>query len=402
VSLLDHRALLAALCALSAGACNALWGIGDLTYEEVSTPAGAGIAGSGGGDTTSSGGGGGGGGSGWWNTQWSRRIRIRLDNSARNEGLSNFPVPVVLDPAEVAILGARPDGSDLRAVSAHGELMAHEIELWSLSSGGCVWVLVPAIEADSAAGFFWLYAGNDIAPSTEAPEAVWAGYRAVWHLNEPTVDEGAGLVHADATGNGNAGLQQGNARQAPTDDTLGGSQSFDGVDDFIEVATTGLQLTGTALTLEARAVAVAEPHDWPHVLGAGGDGRYWQIYWQAPGAGSVVGWVGTLRADGARTVVAHEVAALGSWHTLALVYDGAELGLYVDGELRDAAPLTGPLDALDSPLRIGDNPGLSPREFQGVIDEVRIADVARSAAWVEAQHDAHTGAMVTTGAVEAR
>jgi hypothetical protein len=66
-----------------------------------------------------------------------------------------------------------------------------------------------------------------------------------------------------------------------------------------------------------------------------------------------------------------------TWHYLAMTYDGSYLRLYIDGQEKKSAMVSGAIVNSLSNLRIG-NFIDSNTNFNGIIDEVRISDVARS------------------------
>ncbi len=67
----------------------------------------------------------------------------------------------------------------------------------------------------------------------------------------------------------------------------------------------------------------------------------------------------------------------GLWHHITVVYDGANMMLYTDGQLNKKTGHTGTPSVCDDPVRVGggsNHPALLP--FNGYIDEVRIYDEA--------------------------
>ena len=68
----------------------------------------------------------------------------------------------------------------------------------------------------------------------------------------------------------------------------------------------------------------------------------------------------------------------GNWHYIAGVFDGSEKYLYVDGQLDTAVSVTNVIWTSDDAVEIGANSVESDRNFDGLIDEVRIWNVARS------------------------
>ena len=77
-----------------------------------------------------------------------------------------------------------------------------------------------------------------------------------------------------------------------------------------------------------------------------------------------------------------------TWYDIGVTYDGANLKIYIDGILMSDAPFTmGPSN--DSPWNIGDD-NIGSRDFQGLIDDLRVWDVALS----EEEIQSHIGAEI--------
>jgi Concanavalin A-like lectin/glucanases superfamily/Domain of unknown function (DUF2341) len=323
------------------------------------------------------------------------RRRLTIIDAPATE-LVDFPLLVVLDASRIEYASTLPGGADLRFVDDTGNVLAYEIEEWDPAGRSFVWVKMPRIPTTGETGV-WMYYGDPSAVDGQRPAEVWsAGYVAVWHLGEAVTDESTAGQHADSTGHGNVGLQRNN-HGVHAAGGIAGVQDFDGSGDYVEVAPTGLAITGTTMTIEARALARSEPTTWPHVVGGGSDGRYWQVFWDPAGQG----WCDRYQVSGAKVENWTTAGTLGAWASLASVYDGTAARMYVDGQLALSAPSTGTLDELVTPLAIGADLNLVPRDFDGLIDEVRISNVARSAAWVRAQHLAATDALIAFGAAVA-
>ena len=85
----------------------------------------------------------------------------------------------------------------------------------------------------------------------------------------------------------------------------------------------------------------------------------------------------------------------GTWHYLAGTYDGETIRLYLDGVLvaSNTAP-SGVLDKYATVVELAAYPNLSKHSgtcFGGIIDEVRISNIARTAAEIEANWNAGNG-----------
>lgn len=68
------------------------------------------------------------------------------------------------------------------------------------------------------------------------------------------------------------------------------------------------------------------------------------------------------------------------WYHVAGVYESGTASIYINGEFVNSGPINGtPSPNVATDLVIGDSPGWPGRVFNGIIDEVRIWNVARSA-----------------------
>jgi len=77
----------------------------------------------------------------------------------------------------------------------------------------------------------------------------------------------------------------------------------------------------------------------------------------------------------------------GSWHHVAMTYDGALLSLFVDGKLDASTPLSGPIITTSQPLVIGGSVD-GPWDFNGRVDELSLYHRALSANEITAIHAA--------------
>ena len=204
-------------------------------------------------------------------------------------------------------------------------------------------------------------------------------------------EEGAGSTTADASGNENHGTISGASRISGG--PHGRALAFDGADDWVTLAdSASLDLT-TGMTLEAWVKpglgdkAMADPAD------EGGPGRAGSVAYAlfATGGGTrrarplqPNGWWG----PGPTQNVYSSPLPVNAWSHVAVTSDGTTLRLYVNGLLKDSAPVGGQLETTNGPLRIGGNAIWDTEFFQGALDEVRIYDRALSAE--DIRHDQET------------
>jgi hypothetical protein len=248
----------------------------------------------------------------------------------------------------------------------------------------------------------YLYFGNPGASPQANPAAVWdAGYVGVYHLGDPVTNEENGGVHADSTIYGHHAVQYGNYRSTGK---IGYAQDLgtsSGENDFIEVASLsgteapiitmscwlhsddagniGTNLAAQRCVTQRRALSNSR-------LAIGIDDDALAVYWiEVDAQDDLVGYLyrgGTTLVDD-------------TWYHAAVTYDGSVIRLFLNGVEDAAAASTGtmvpPWDSTGTPDRggfvIGAGSSQTDRTLDGVIDEVRISNTARSAAWIKASHD---------------
>ncbi len=76
----------------------------------------------------------------------------------------------------------------------------------------------------------------------------------------------------------------------------------------------------------------------------------------------------------------------GMWHHVAGVYDGWRIALFVDGQLDASCEASGQMQVNDYPVVIGDNAEKRGRQWNGLIDDVRIYSYALSPDEITALH----------------
>jgi PKD repeat protein len=313
---------------------------------------------------------------GWWDAGWTRRKKLVFNASAPTTALVDFPVLVKLDASRIDYASAQPGGADLRFVDADGvTLLPYEIEQWVSGGTSYVWVKVPRVDAGSTTDHVWMYYGNAGATAGANGTAVWSGFRGVWHLTG----------FADATGLGHAGVNQGSTLESAG--RIGQARRFSGSSQYVQVA---------------HAADLAFAATGSYTLSA------WAKLDKVPGAANgvvtksrnVSPWYGISIAQGKRWTalapsanIAGAVAATG-WSHVVVVQDGAAGArrLYVNGVLSGS----GSARAADGtgPLWFGGSAGVN-EYLAGVVDEVRLSGVARSADWVAAERLSESDAFVT-------
>jgi chitodextrinase len=192
-------------------------------------------------------------------------------------------------------------------------------------------------------------------------------------------NDGSGTVAVDVSGTGNNGAI-GTATWT-TDGKFGGALSFSGSSKVVIPDSASLDLT-TGATLEAWVKPSAINSGWRDVIYKGNDVYFLEA--TTTSSGGVPGAGAALAASGSSdNVYGASPLAVNTWAHLAMTFDGAVLRLYVNGVQVASSNLPGALATSSYPLEIGGD-SIFGQYFQGVIDEVRVYNVARTPTQIQA------------------
>lgn len=192
-------------------------------------------------------------------------------------------------------------------------------------------------------------------------------------------NETSGTTATDALGDSDGTLWS-----FPVDDSQwscrhGGSLIFDGVDDYVTLTdeddfdftdsvTVAVWIKVTSFSIDEQAVVTKGDTAWR--LERNGSTNTLQF--------SVEGLMTNTEVQGSVSVND------GNWHHVAGVYDGAQLLLYVDGQLDAAVTATGPMSLNNSAVSFGANTQAAGRNFHGLMDDIYIYDTPLTALEIQA------------------
>lgn len=359
-----------------------------------------------------------------WLSDWAKRIKITIDHNDVDAGLSHFPVLVYLS------LSSGITGVDVTCifdeVGANSKKIAVtksdgttelyvEIEKWD-SVGEKAWLWVSrdgwAI-SNTADTDIYIYYDNTKAdnttyvgdPNSTPAENVWdSNFKFVSHMRD---DPDTSHVR-DSTSNNNDGTKQGTGEPAvTTSGKVDDAQDFDGVNDNISIAHSAELASMTNITLEAWINADATQPDTQATIirrdpSSGTPRTFYLVDIQA----NVIRiyFMGSASADMSTGSGTTDLTGTG-WHYVTAVRDdaGNKAYAYINGvaevdvaDIADGDFISSPT----APVQIGCWRLSSERRFNGIIDEVRISSVARSAAWIKASYESGRDHFVTYGTEE--
>ncbi len=194
---------------------------------------------------------------------------------------------------------------------------------------------------------------------------------AIWLFNE-----GRGKVVEDATKNGHDGDIIGNLKWVRTEFGTGLEFPGDGSGYILIDSTKHLELQ--ELSIEALVKVETSTGKWQGIVckqKAGCTERNYGI-WVNPSANTLHAEIGANGQCGFN-IDGETVLTDNTWHHLAFTFDGETGRVYVDGEL-EAEQANATSFQSDTPLTIGTPHPDNPNGLLGIIDGIRISNVART------------------------
>lgn len=343
----------------------------------------------------------------WYNSSWSYRKQITFDNSAQAENLTNIPILVKLTASNFDFAKAQSAGQDIRFTDSDGTtLLSYEIEKWdNVNSIAYIWVKVPQIDASSSSDSIFMYYGNNSASDAQAATSVWSnGYAAVWHLKESA--NGTAGEYKDALGviNGQGG--GGTVSRVPVASSSGqidGAQTFTSANSsYISIGdAAGLDQTGD-MTVEAWTKPSSISATTQIVLekgdGATAANRQYSFRLASSNQWAFFLYTGSTTNSATDNSTAPSTSR---FDFLTGVRTDNSIKMYTNGSNKATTTISGTTNTSSNTLAIG-RPGTANNTYyNGVIDEVRISSVARSANWIAATYKSESDTLNTFSSEQA-
>jgi len=312
----------------------------------------------------------------WWEAKWQGRIKVGLNTAATGadikEPLSELPVLVRLHSGNFDFNAAKPDGSDIRFVSADDKVpLKHHVEKFDPKQGiALLWVRVPQVAGGSGQNAVWMYFGNSSVPDAQDPGGTYDTPQAlVFHF------AGKDGSPRDTTAYGNHAAEFRGKAGVPS--VVGDGVAFDGKGVLTVKATPSLSFAkGFSVSAWVR-IDAPQKDAWLLSREEGGNGVVVGIRGMKPYARVAAG------GKAVETKPAGEILPKG-WHHLAVAAEGGrKITVYVDGREVSSVPAPAALPDPGSDVGIADS-AKGGHPFVGELDELEIATVARPAAWFAA------------------
>ena len=224
------------------------------------------------------------------------------------------------------------------------------------------------VRATDAAGNLSSYSNTAGATVPAAPSGLVAAY---------AFDEGSGTGVTDASGNGNNGTVTNTTWS--TSGRYRGALSFNGTTSLVTIPDSPSLHLSSGMTLEAWVDPSTVNANYRDVIYKAND----NFYLEATSSSSSRPDAGLIAGGSYADAFGTSALPANTWSFLTETYDGSTLRLYVNGAQVASTAHTGAIATSTNPLQIGGD-SLYGQNFAGLIDNVRIYNVALSAAQIQA------------------
>ncbi len=327
----------------------------------------------------------------WYDAAWTRRVKITIDHTLVDADLTDFPVYVNLDDLPAVFFdNVQSDGDDIRVTNIDGvtELPYELVSINTATDRGELHFR--ANLASTTNSEFYIYYGNPSASgyAATAPYGrnnVWSNnFYAVYHLDTTPTSP-----MTDSTGNGRTLTGQvGIAATNSTSTLIGNGIFFDG-NDRLTNASLSWPNTNNPVTVTAwNNVTTAQVQN-SNLFGftAVGNERFAT---HAPWGDNVIYWdYGTCCASPGR-VNTNYTAYRNKWTHVGLVSQGGGgtfMGIYLDGSLITSIGTSDDPNVALTGFSLGSDNPTGGNHHRGLVDEFRIATVARSGTWLSTEEN---------------
>ncbi|WPV01421.1 DUF2341 domain-containing protein [Mucilaginibacter sp. cycad4] len=322
------------------------------------------------------------------NYAFGETVTLNTTSLGITSNLTNFPALLSIQDNNLIISNTcadkvqNPNGPnyDFAFVSGGSELY-YQVESYNQTTGTLlVWVQIPTLTyaANNVITFYYGSKSPTVTHNAAFFANTWASnYLAVFHFNEASY---TGSV-ADGTAGGHTGTASGMTSADLVTGKIGTAYSFNGSSK--KITTNAVSVTG-AFTISAWVKLGATGLDQKVMTNQDATGGFSGGYKMGIYTNNIPESESGIASN--RLSIPNPTAfASGAWHYIQSVYTGLSLSTYVDGTQYKILPsIINP--SANSNFYIGVGEGGTGFYFNGVIDEPRVSNVAKTADWLKAEY----------------
>lgn len=311
-----------------------------------------------------------------YDVSWGAKKNITINASQISANLTDYPMYFKITDSDLASK-ARSDGDDILFVGPDGDTkLDHEIEYYNGATGELIaWIKIPYLSSISDTTIF-MYYNNSGAQNQENVKEVWSnGYAGVYHMSQ----ESGPITNSVSSVNYGGRVNE----PTRTSGILGYGQDFTGGNtlDMFNLGDLGIaDGINENITFSLWAnIDLVSSDTWARILSKQ-DQEYtgFDVYdlclddvQNLYGHINDNGWPDTALADQ-------------TWYRFTLTYDGTDKNFYVNDTLAQNEAQSGALQYSSAPVTIGARE-IPNAEIAGILDEVRISIIPRTAEWVDTE-----------------
>lgn len=343
---------------------------------------------------------------------YNQRIQLTIDHTKVSSTLTNFPVLVKLSSSSgqtarkmtniFTTLQSDANRRKIMVMMADNVTQCYvEIQSWSTSGQTAyLWVNIPSISS-TVDTVFYIYYSLNMADNTAyvndtgggAAKLVWdSNYQVVSHLEQDP--SGTAPQETDSTSNVNHGTAHGSMTSGELVSAIvQNGLSFNGSNQYIDV---GNCFYSETLSVECIVKFNAvSPASRMNIIVKNNSSHEWDLYLNSSNklvlavtnsSGTGVGITGSTTIT--TGVWYHIVGTIGG--------NGTTMSLYVNGVLDASGSQTNACWNSTWHITLGwDQSNTSGRALNGILDEVRISNVVRPAAYVTANYNSKKDSLIT-------
>jgi len=329
----------------------------------------------------------------WYSDGWLDCIEFTINASYVDANLTNFPVLVTgtqlntTDPDFWTTVDV--NGSDILFTASDGitKLNRELVSIDTTNESMECYVNVTAVDDTNNTKFYMYYNSANISLYNESNSVqTWdANYIAVWHMGDLNTS-----AISDSTVNAQTGIKKDVDEPLAVNGNFGGdkAQQFDATDDYINISHNTNQLLTTGGTIESIIYANSYNESGGYIVDkstgtTAQNGYKFNIRYHANNQ-----WAGTINA-GTATYGATNSVVYSTWRSAGITWNSTGwMQPYSQGATTGTLTLSANPAGITTTnvLCIGQRSTATDRTFDGNISEVRISNVSRSTAWVNATY----------------